>query len=260
MAKNKQGDFIWYELMSATPQKARAFYKAVAGINIPDKGQETNGVDYRMMSAPDGFMGGMLALTEDMTRNGARPCWLGYVGVDDVDATVAQLKKAGGAVHIPAHDMEGVGRMAMVADPQGAVFYVMRGSSDEESTVYRTMTPGHVAWNELSNKDEKAAVALYTELFGWKRGEVMPMGDMGDYQMIEQSGKAIGAILRLPCNLTHSHWRFYIAVADIEAAAAAIPEAGGTIVQNATEVPGGVFVVVGTDAEGAVFALVGPKV
>ena len=204
-------------------------------------------------------MGGMLALTEEMISHGARPGWLGYIGVDDVDASVTALEKAGGSVLMPTRDMEGVGRMAMVADPQGAPFYLMRGFSDQESKVYQTMEPGHVAWNELLNKDAKAAVDLYTGLFGWSKGEVMPMGEMGDYQMIDQGGRAIGAIMPLPCDQTHSYWRFYIAVADIEAAEAAVSAAGGTVTQNVTEVPGGMFVVGGTDAEGATFALVGPK-
>ncbi len=256
---NTQGDFIWYELMSSAPEEARAFYKAVAGLEIPEKGEEMNGVDYRMISSPKALMGGMLALTDEMTCSGARPGWLGYIGVDDVDGSVAALKKAGGSVLTPAKDLEGVGRIAMVADPQGAPFYLMRGFSDEVSTAYQSMEPGHVAWNELSTRDAKAAIDLYTGLLGWTTGEVMPMGEMGDYQMIEQGGTAIGAIMPLPGNQEHPYWQFYIAVPDIEAAATAVTEAGGTVTQNVTEVPGGVFVIEGKDTEGATFALVGPK-
>lgn len=256
---NKHGDFIWYELMSSAPDKARAFYKAVAGLEIAEKGEDTNGVDYRMISSARSFMGGMLGMSADMTNSGARPCWLGYIGVDDVDDSADALQKAGGTILMPPRDMEGVGRMAMVTDPQGAPFYLMRGFSDEESTVYQTMEPGHVAWNELLNRDAKTAVDLYTSLFAWTKGESMPMGELGDYQMIDQNGKSIGAIMPLPAGENASFWRFYIAVTDIEASAAAVESAGGSISQGITEVPGGMFVLVGKDAEGAEFALVGAK-
>ena len=71
-------------------------------------------------------VGGAMQLTEQMAENGVRPIWLGYVGVDDVDATVARIDAAGGQVQMPPSDIPQAGRIAMVADPQGAPFYVMR--------------------------------------------------------------------------------------------------------------------------------------
>src|SRR3546814_5144487 len=71
-----------------------------------------------------GKAGGVLALNADMLAGGARPAWMGYLYTPDVDATIAAIEADGGAVHMPATDLP-VGRLAMLSDPQGAVFYVM---------------------------------------------------------------------------------------------------------------------------------------
>ena len=85
---NAKGDFVWYELVTPDPDGARRFYGAVAGWQIGDALPEFGG--YRMIGRSDGgFAGGVLQLTEEMVSNGARPIWHGYIGVDDVDATVA---------------------------------------------------------------------------------------------------------------------------------------------------------------------------
>src|SRR3546814_6711168 len=95
------------------------------------------GMDDRMNNTADGGMvGGVMRLTDDMTQGGARPGWFFYIGVDDVDATVEKVTAEGGGVIMPPWTIEGVGRMALVRDPQGNPFYVMRGASDENSTAF----------------------------------------------------------------------------------------------------------------------------
>src|SRR3954468_20868417 len=83
-----RGDFIWYELMTTDPEGAKAFYDAVIGWNISEGAPEFNG--YRMIGRTDGgFAGGVLPLTDEMQQHGARPAWLGYIHVPDVDRSVA---------------------------------------------------------------------------------------------------------------------------------------------------------------------------
>src|SRR5690625_7310585 len=76
---------------------------------------------------------------------------------------------------MPPLDIPDVGRLAMVTDPQGAVFYVMRGFSNQISLAFAADKPrvGHCAWNELSTTDPEAAKAFYFREFGWtKDGEM----------------------------------------------------------------------------------------
>ena len=194
---NPHGSFIWYELLTKDPKAAKAFYDDVVGWNIDAK-PAPGGMDYRMIVAPDGNVGGMMTLNADMVAGGARPTWLGYFGVDDVDASVASIVADGGQVHLPANDIPGVGRLAMVTDPQGIPFYVMRGASPESSTVYQRMGMQHVSWNELQSPDANAALAFYEKHFGLTKVGTMPMGEMGDYTFVantESAGDAVGAIM-----------------------------------------------------------------
>jgi predicted enzyme related to lactoylglutathione lyase len=252
---NKHGDFIWYELMTAHPDAAGRFYGDVADWTVGER--PPGEMDYRMISAPDGHVGGMLGLTKEMTQGGARPCWLGYVGVDDVDATVATATATGGKVLMPTRDLAGVGRIAMVTDPQGAPFYVMRGASDGTSHAYSPTAVGHCGWNELATTDQAAAFDFYGRLFGWTKGTVMPMGDMGDYSFLHHGGERIGAIMTRRPDGPPPMWAYYFRVADVASSAERAKAGGGRIMHGPVDVPGGDRIVIGADPEGAGFALVG---
>ena len=253
---NPHGSFIWYELMSKNPDAAKAFYDDVVGWNIGPAPQGE--MDYRMIEAPDGQVGGVLHLTGEMLKHGARPLWLGYLGVDDVDRTVAAVTAAGGKVLMPAWDIPNVGRIAMVADPHGIPFYVMRGASEGTSTAFGRMTVGHVSWNELMTPDQASALAFYGTLFGMKKSGVMDMGEMGEYTFLEHAGVGIGAMMTNPPGAGAPGWGFYFRVPDIEAARGKIIKRGGTVTNGPMEVPGGEMVLNALDPEGVSFGLVAP--
>ncbi len=254
------GNFIWYELITPDPDCAKAFYDAVIGWNIDAKPQGE--MDYRMIGRPDGGnAGGVMRLTDEMRGHGARPTWLGYIAVDDVDASVASIEKAGGKALMPAFDIPDVGRIAMVTDPQGVPFYVMRatppaGKEDKVSDVFSPDQPGRVSWNELTTRDPKAALDFYTSKFGWTKGDVMPMGDMGDYQFITHHNVPLGALMTTaPEN--QPRWRYYFRVANVDAAKQSVEAGGGTVIHGPQDVPGGDRILIGTDPQGAEFAVVG---
>ena len=256
--RNPHGSFIWYELLTSDPDAAALFYSDVVGWTAAGAGQ--SGVDYRIFSADGVGVAGHMKLPQGAVDAGMRPVWLGYIGVDDVDRTVDGITRAGGAVHMPAMDMEGVGRMAMVADPQGIGFYVMRGASDEPSTAFdAAMKPGHCCWNELATTDPDAALAFYTSRFGWEKGDAMPMGELGEYRFINHNGGMIGAVMRNPADGPPPLWHFYFYVPDIDQAAAKVDAGGGKVHQGPHEIPGGDFMIVATDPQGALFGAVGPR-
>lgn len=256
--QNQHGSFIWYELLTSDPDAAANFYGKVVGWNARSAGQP--GVDYRLFAANGSDVAGHMKLPEEAKAAGSRPQWLGYIGVDDVDAAVASVMAAGGTTFMPAMDMEGVGRMAMLADPQGAPFYVMRGASDEPSNSFSPDAAGHCRWNELQTSDPHAALTFYTALASWEKGDAMPMGETGDYQFINQGGGMIGAVMPKPPQAGRPQWFFYFGVEDIDAAAAEISENGGTVHDGPMEIPGGEYAVVADDPQGARFGVVGPRV
>ena len=118
------GQHVWFELNTDNLDASRAFYAAVFGWEVRDSGMP--GMAYWMAGPPGHAVAGMMALTPEMQQGGARPGWTGYVAVHDVDADAQRLRGLGGAVHLPPTDIPGVGRFAIVADPQGAVFALFR--------------------------------------------------------------------------------------------------------------------------------------
>lgn len=265
---NKHGDFIWYELLTNDASAAGDFYSKVFGWTSKASGQP--GMDYRFFSSGDGSdatdgVGGFMAITPEMAAGGARPAWVGYIAVDDVDASAASISGAGGSVLMPAMDLDGVGRIAMVADPQGSPFYLMKGASDETSYSFATTEPkiGHCAWNELATSDPEAAKAFYGTQFGWVPAGEMDMGEMGAYHFLQASGERfmIGAAYRKIEADPQSHWLFYFRVVDLDAAMAAVKDGGGQIFMEPVALPEGPdFSMIAYDPGGASFGLVGPRV
>src|SRR4029453_9480506 len=152
-APDQTGGFIWYELMTTDADGAKAFYDSVVGWDVGEGAAEYQG--YRMINRKDGgFAGGVMPLTDEMQQHGARPTWLGYIYVPDVNQTVGKIEAAGGKALMPAMDIPNVGRIAMVADPQGIPFYVMKpippqGDPNGQSDVFSIPAEQRVGWNEL---------------------------------------------------------------------------------------------------------------
>lgn len=268
---NYHGDFIWYELMTSDRDAAERFYSSLIGWNFG--GDEA----YRHIEASEGHIGGLLELTEEMRSGGARPAWLGYITVDDVDKMAASIEEDGGRIVMPAREVEGAGRMAMVADPQGAPFYIMKpkppeGAEDPESHAYSYDRPrlGHCGWNELATSDADAAKRFYGKHFGWVQDGEMDMGPLGKYEFLRHAGRApdgspmghgvLGAVMpMMPGGAPVPVWTFYFRVPDIDTAADAIKAGGGSLIQEPVEIPGGDFSLVASDPAGASFGLVGPR-
>ena len=248
--------FVWHELMTTDPVAATAFYTAVIGWKAQDSGMSE--VPYTILSVGETPIGGLMELPIDARANGARPGWIGYIGVDDVDACVAAIAACGGAVLLPPFDIANVGRIAMVSDPQGAAFYVMRGASDEASTACDPERAGHGAWHELHATDGTRATDFYTSQFGWGKSRGVDMGPMGLYQLFSVEGRDLGGIMT-NARFPRPAWLVYFRVDGIERAAARISQAGGQVINGPMEVPGGGWIVNGLDPEGAMFALTGTR-
>lgn len=256
---NVHGEYIWYELMTTDPEGAKKFYDDVVGWNIGDK--PDGDMDYRMIGAGDGFVGGMLGLTDAMISSGAFPTWLGYIGVDDVDAATKAAAESGATVIREPFDIP-AGRISMISDPQGATVYLMRGSVEGGTStafVGNDGVNGHCNWNELVTTDSAAAIEFYTKNFNWGLPEPMDMGAMGKYHFISVADTQIGAICGPMPDTPAAKWNYYFRVPSIEAAVEKVKSGGGSISMGPMEVPGGSWIIIGDDPQGATFCLVGDK-
>ncbi len=249
------GQFIWYEMLTTKVDAAATFYGAVVGWTADASPQA--GMDYRLWSIGGQAVGGLMKIPADAAAAGMRPAWLGYVSVDDVDASVAAMKADGGTALMPAMDVPNVGRMALVADPQGAAFYVMKPMGEGPSPAHAAGVAGHGGWHELHTTDWSQALAFYAKHLGWGKSDALDMGPMGTYLLFNAGGEAIGGIMNNP-NFPRPMWVYYFNVATIDAAKDRLIAAGGEVVMGPMEVPGGGWVLQGRDDQGALFALFAP--
>jgi len=252
------GNFVWYEYMAADAKAAADFYTAVVGWSAKDAGMA--GFRYTLVSAGPTMVAGLMGLPEEARKMGARPGWLGYVGVPDVDAYATKIAAAGGKIYRPAADIAGVGRFAVVGDPHGAGFAVFKGEPDEDPRPPLAHdAPGNVGWRELRGGEPEAAFAFYSRLFGWKKTQAMDMGPMGTYQVFATGGGQGGGMMMKPAETPAPFWLYYFNVDAVDAAAERVKSAGGRIVRGPNEVPGGGWVVRAIDPQGADFALLAPR-
>jgi predicted enzyme related to lactoylglutathione lyase len=249
--------FVWYEVMTSDTAAAESFYGRVIGWEAKDSGLGDR--SYTLLSMGPTMVGGLMAIPEEARAMGARPGWMGYVGVDDVDACARRVTAAGGAVHRAAEDIPGIGRFAVVADPYGAMFVLFRGSSDQAPAPVAPGTPGHIGWHELHAGDGAGAFAFYSGLFGWTKAEAMDMGAMGVYQLFAIGDVPVGGMMTKTPQTPKPHWLFYFNVEAVDAAATRVSDGGGRILNGPMQVPGGSWIVQCTDPQGAMFAMVGAR-
>lgn len=247
---NRDGTPIWYELMTDAPEDAAEFYGKVMGwtYHTPPGGLER---DYRIFHAGGAGVGGVTRAPEGAAF---APIWAVYFGVADVDGAAEKAGALGARIHMQPQDIPGVGRFAFLADPQGGMFYLMRGDSDADSTAFAPMKAGHCSWNELVTSDQKAALDFYGKLFGWKKTGSMPMGEAGEYTFIGKDDvEMIGAMMDAREAGAAPYWNFAFTVSDIDAAKAAVETGGGRIVYGPIELPGdqGDWLIQADDPHGA---------
>ena len=121
---DNHGRFIWYELMTNDVDGAKRFYDDVVGWHHEDM-PGPHDMTYTVVKANGDGVGGMMPIPADAKAMGVPPNWSGYICVDDCDAAAAKIKSLGGQVIRAPEDIPDIGRFAVVADPQGAVFDVI---------------------------------------------------------------------------------------------------------------------------------------
>jgi hypothetical protein len=251
------GKFVWYEVLTSDLPAVEAFYRAVLGWGAKNSGNPD--MRYTMFTMAETPVAGLMALPEEARKMGAQPGWIGYVTVDDVDAVAAQIKQAGGAVHRAPSDIPKIGRFAIVADPQGAVFALFKGLPGDAPAAAKPGTPGHAGWRELLATNNETIFDFYSGLFGWKKSEAFDMGAMGIYQIFTAGDQPEGGMMTKPDIVPKPFWLYYFNVESIDAAIARVQSSGGKIANGPHEVPGGSWIVQGLDPQGVLFALVAPR-
>ena len=246
-------NFVWYELCTTDLDAAQDFYGKVIGWTAAPFEGEGGAQEYRIFSMAGKGVGGLMPLPEGMPK----PFWLGYVGVSDCDAAVEKAKAAGATIH-RVMDIPSVGKIGLIGDPQGVGYAIIQGYSDQKSEAFDQAKPGHGNWHELYSPDPVAAFDYYAGQYGWTKGQTMPMGPMGDYQLFQADGVDIGGMMKAPDHVPPS-WGYYFGVEDIDETVTRVQANGGTILNGPMEVPGGAWIIQAADPQGAFVCAVGPR-
>ena len=250
------GRFAWYELITTDVEAAKAFYTRVMGWGVLDA--SLPGGAYTLFTAGNVFVSGLMQLPQDASKAAATASWLGYVGVDDVDAAADRVERLGGAVHVPPTDIPDISRFAIFTDPQAARFAAINRVDHGREQSAGFDAPGRVGWHELLAADWQKALAFYGGLFGWQPADAV-VGESGTYQLFSAGGQTIGGMLTKPATIPAAFWLYYFNVGDLDAAAQRVAAGGGEILAGPFEMPGGSWIVQCTDPQGAMFALEGQR-
>lgn len=241
--------FVWHELLTADPEAAKAFYTAVFGWGTA---VFDAGAPYAMWTNGEVPFGGIMQKPEGAE---SPPSWLGYLGVEDVDAVAKRVEERGGKIHAAPFDIPNAGRMAVFADPWGAVFAVHK--SLQEAPPPGEPKVGNMSWNELATDDGAAALVWYGELFGWAKAGEHDMGDLGFYRLFADGPEMpfpTGGVLDRPPGMPAA-WLYYVLVDDLEGKIAKVTERGGKLINGPMDVPGGDRIATCLDPQGAAFAM-----
>ncbi|MDF2770568.1 MAG: putative hydroxylase [Geminicoccaceae bacterium] len=244
------GQFIWYELTTPDVAAAQTFYPTFTGWATQPFGD-----DYTMWTTDGLPFAGLFRLTDEMRQQGVPPNWMPYVESSDVDETAVKAASLGGRVVHGPRDIPGVGRYAVIEDPQGAVFGAYK-SANRSIAWDGTPVVGRFSWHELMTTDYVEAFEFYRALFGWEKTGEMDMGGGEMYFMFGRGDKMYGGMFNRPPEMAgmHPFWLVYIHVKDVGEALATATTAGASIHRPQMDIPGGSIAILG-DPQGAGFAV-----
>jgi len=251
--------FVWYEMMpSGDLDTAVAFYSKVVGWDVRDSGMP--GMKYMIFGKDGKDVGGMMAWSAMGMQKPTS--WKGHIYTAGVDDEVKAVVADGGKEFQPPMDIPGVGRFAVVGDPQGAEYLLFQPGQQYAPPRLGQNDLGNVGWHELSTSDSVAAWEFYSKHYGWEKDFAMPMGELGVYQTFRAGGeKYCGAMMNTMPEAPDKtpKWLYYFTVDSVDTAAERIKAAGGTVAFGPMDVPGGSRILQGFDPSGGYFALTTPQ-
>jgi predicted enzyme related to lactoylglutathione lyase len=244
------GTFSWADLTTTDQDAAKSFYGELFGWEYTDNPVGDDAV-YTMASIDGKDVAAISSQPQQQREAGVPPMWNSYITVQSADDAAAKAGELGATVHAPPFDVMDVGRMAVIADPQGAFFEIWEPKSHIGARLVNA--PGALSWNELSSPDIDASVQFYSGLFGWRTNEM----DFGGqkYVVVSVGERGNGGIRGPMTPQEPPNWLVYFGSADADATVAKASELGGNVLAPAMDLNDQMRIAVLQDPQGAVFAL-----
>jgi len=240
------GTFSYAELATSDAAAAKDFYTRLFAWEYDDV-PVGDGRVYSIANRDGSAVGGLYA-TGDQP-----PHWNCYVTVTSVDGTVEAAAGHGGSVVVQPHDVQDLGRTAIVADPAGARLCLWEPR--RRIGAYLVNAPGAMNWNDLVTPDPEAAARFYGVLFGWRAQEIP---SAGGYRVIWNGERTNGGIMPVDVERMGPDappaWIPYFGHDDVGRLIAEIDGLGGRLFNGPIEMLQGSIAILG-DPQGAVFAV-----
>ncbi|GDY32259.1 VOC family protein [Gandjariella thermophila] len=239
----------WVDLGVDDLDRARAFYGELLGWEAPPGSPETGGYSICLKNGR-----AVAGIGPKQGPPDVPPAWTTYLSVADADETARKISAAGGKLLVEPGDVMDAGRLAIAADPGGAVFGIWQ--SRAHTGIGLANEPGALCWNENMSRDYEANLAFYRSVFGYDYDDMSANGFR--YSVFKVDGNPAGGIGELGADFPADippHWMAYFAVADTDAAVAKVTELGGGVLRTPWDTPYGRMAILG-DSQGAVFAVI----
>lgn len=247
-----QGRPNWIDLSTSDPEAATTFYSALFGWEF--EANDTGGGPPYFIGHLDGRrVAGLMQQPPDLAAQGVPSSWNNYVATDDIEATVAAGTAAGGTTLMPPMDVMDTGRMAIMADPNGAVIGFWQAGTHIGAGIVNV--PGTWSWSELHTADVPAAVPFYAAACGWTTVD-MDMGPMGTYTVFQLGEDGMCGAMSPPVEGIPPHWETVFAVDDTDATVETARAAGATVHAEPFDIPEVGRSAVLADPTGAVFQVI----
>ncbi len=259
----------WIDTTQPDPTAAVGFYGGLFGWELEDGMPEGSGSHYFIGRIRGGDAA---AISSPMGDAPPMAVWNTYIWVDDADVAAKAAAGAGGAVLAEPFDVMDAGRMAVIADPEGAVFCVWQAKEHKGAQVVNEH--GALNFNGLATRDVEGAKRFYGAVFGWNvlslpGGPMWTLPGYGDHleesspglrEQMAQMGAPDGFIdvvaslnpIAADDADTTPHWSVTFGVDDVEATAAKAAELGGEVLLGPVDAPWTRMAVI-RDPQGATF-------
>lgn len=249
MTEYVPGTPCWVDLGTTDLEGAKTFYGELFGWT-PQVAEDPAAGGYTTFLKDGAMVAGAMK-----TMSPEQPvAWSTYVAVTDANATMARAEAAGAKPIMPAMDVMDIGRMALFADPTGAVLGLWQPRSMKGAGLVNE--PGALTWDELNTRDAATAKTFYAATFDW--GAVTNQMDGMEYTELQVDGRTVAGLMEMDDEHfpkeTPPHWAVYFGVADCDASVTKVGELGGTVVVPTTPIPQGRFAVC-QDPQGGFFSM-----
>ena len=218
------GRWVWAELFADNVEAAQTFYGEVFGWKYETTGA---GKDAYTLVRVDGRpIAGIVHFSKpaDAIRSGR---WLAFMSVPDVKGAASRTKEAHGKVIFEPRMIPGRGEVAVLADPEGALFGVIRSATGDPADTFPTMNAW--IWLELWSKDAKQMADFYTPLGAYTIARQEGPGDRPELHLVA-GGFPRASVLEIERADVPSTWLPYVRVKDLRQTISAVERAGGRII------------------------------